>query len=115
MSWNKSHVIVGVVSALVVALVQFLSFGATYGRLTQSVDDLGKRVAVLEKTSRPGTRIGDLCLKLMDAQNAAYEAHDSKTSGEVNTQLERLGCYKMVPADQRVDRKAAEVTGLRPH
>lgn len=107
MSWDKSHAIVAVVSGATVAFIQWLSFGATYGRLTQSVEDLSKRVEVLEQKTMPGTKLGDLCIKMMDAQSLAYRTHDSQTADRIDDQLKRLRCYSGVPAAATVEANSA--------
>lgn len=107
MDWDKSQiklaVVSGVVGALAMGAIQFLSFGATSGRLTASVDGLKERVAKLESRGTPGTKLADLCLKLMDAQNIAYRSSDRETRQEIDAQLQRLGCYENVPAAAEVD------------
>lgn len=107
MDWDKSQVklavVSGVIGALAVGAIQFLSFGATYGRLTSSVETLGERVEKLEEKGAPGTKVGDLCLKLMDAQVIAYRSSEKETRQEIEDQLQRLGCYEFVPAIDKAD------------
>ena len=115
MNLDKSHIAVGIISALVIALVQFLSFGATYGRLTTSVEQLEKRVDKLEDKGAPGTKVGDLCLKMMDAQIGAFRSGNKTTRAEIEAQLQKLGCYDDVPAAMTGDANASEAVDQNSH
>src|SRR4051812_9167626 len=103
MNLNMSHLVVGLLSAGAVALIQFLSFGATYGRLTSSVEQLEKRVAAVEQKGTPGTKLADLCLKLITDQASSDSIANSGTPEQerIEKQLNRLGCYDNVPAAYR--------------
>ena len=110
MNWDKSHVIVAVISAVLsavaVTLVQFLAYGATYGRLSKSVEDYDKRLSGIEahlkevEKPRPKTAKGELCGKLIDG---LVDASKDSISGETRQKplLEtaaRMDCFEGVPA-----------------
>ena len=111
MNLDKSHVVVALVSAAAVAGIQFLSFGATYGRLTSSVEQLEKRVSKLEQKAMPGTKLGDLCLKLIEEQAASDSLSNSGTPEQerIEKQLTRLGCYDNVPANATIPAEDADL------
>jgi hypothetical protein len=74
------------------ALALLVGAAVAYGRFSARMDDMDRRITALEKTAQPGTRLGDLCLDLIDQQ---AHAKDSKTLQE---QLERFHCYDRVAA-----------------
>lgn len=104
MDFDKSHIIVGLVSAVAVAAIQFLGFGATYGRIATTVEDIERRVEKIEAATAPVTKVGDLCLKLMEAQNIAYRSSDKETRQEIAAQMKTMGCYDYVPLIQPTER-----------
>lgn len=77
-----------------------------FGNFTARLNGLENRVSKLETEAMPGTKLGDLCLKLMDAQAMAYRTHDGETTKQIDGQLNRLGCYNDVPAAAMVNNEA---------
>lgn len=101
---ERTHLLAGLIGAVVSGAVSLVLFGVTYGSMATKVDGLVDRVKQLEEEAKPSARKGDLCLKLMDAQIAAYRngSGQSDTAELVNQQLEKLGCYTAVPAIQPI-------------
>jgi hypothetical protein len=66
-----------------------------FGRFSDQLEQIDKRVDALEGKAMPGTRLGDVCLKLLDVQWRSSEAADVE---RVEKQLDRFHCYDRMNA-----------------
>lgn len=87
------------VLAIFGAIVVLATGFAAYGALEQRVTELEKRVDKLETKAMPGTKLGDLCLKLLDTQSKATA---QEALQRINDQITRLNCWDGVTADAAI-------------
>ena len=109
MKLEKAHVIGGLVGIVATGAVQLVLYSVTFGQTVEKVDGMAERLSALEKQGAPKVRIGDLCLKLLDAQIMAFRSGENQERKEVSAELERLGCYERVEAATMTTEEAREV------
>jgi hypothetical protein len=77
-----------------------------YGRFTDRLDEMDRRITVLEKSAQPGTKLADICLQLITEQSGAGDAK------AVQDQMNRFHCYERVAADTRAIENATASADL---
>lgn len=107
MNVERGTLILAAVSAVVSALVASAFWLISLGEMRADVRTLKEDVATLKREAKPGVRVGDLCLKLMDASVMAFRTGDKAQQESVSGEMSRLGCYDEVMA-ATVDDDATE-------
>jgi hypothetical protein len=105
MTWKQIVEIAASLGLLVAAAV-------AYGRFTARLDDMDRRIAALEKTAQPGTRLADICLQLITEQASTGDTN------AIQEQMNRFHCYERVAANTRATENstgaAADLNAVSP-
>ena len=109
MKLERAHVVGGLVGMLAAGALQLVLYSVTFGRTVEKVDGMDERLSALEEQGAPKVRVGDLCLKLLDAQIMAFRSGHNQEREEVSAELERLGCYERVEAATMTTEEAREL------